>query len=636
MPQRHKTAGIKSNHVGKSSPTSTRRLGQCIRRSLVTGVVAGVVSMSYAIEVPKARAGSFVADVCQTGGGTLIGVFGVEEELLGSASFVGGERTCLHPGQALTMQLGPNASGYMNLQGGLYVYTVPEGISISSYSLELDAYAAPCEVASGHCPGGVGQVFVDHTGELDPHYDFRDLGEGFKGPVDLDVAELSRVSSVTIGVTCDSGCPSSQEIASVAIPQAQFTLLDTTVPRVISEFGPPQSGSPLAGDAEWSFTASDPGGSGVYRVSDVVDGGTITERVIDENEGLCRTVAGTMTERTFVSPRPCPQEVTGVIVLNTNDLTDGEHSVRVYVETAAGNTTDLYDGRISVANGPTVDELPTIIGSSRVGSTLTATNATLTPRAEQEWASPVAGQWKRCVSQSDCQAIPTATDTTYVPTTADVGYALVYESIGTTKVTDAVANGLTHTTRAESVPTLPVSEASDSEPGCSSGCVSGTGGGDGGGNGGNGIAEGGPAGYAMGTTVTLSLGSLTAPAPGSVSLLGDASPWKVSLSISPRIVHRYTTIKLTGRITTSPRPASGKLVYLQARKVKKQRHRAARVYGPWITFMALRARDNGTFGAAYRFRLGGHHEYEFRAVAPAEGDFRNRTGNSPVVTVRER
>jgi len=51
--------------------------------------------------------------------------------------------------------------------------------------------------------------------------------------------------------------------------------------------------------------------------------------------------------------------------------------------------------------------------------------------------------------------------------------------------------------------------------------------------------------------------------------------------------------------------------------------------------MALRANPNGGFSSTYRFRLGGRHTYQFRAVAPAEGQFRNRTGSSQIVAVHE-
>jgi hypothetical protein len=51
--------------------------------------------------------------------------------------------------------------------------------------------------------------------------------------------------------------------------------------------------------------------------------------------------------------------------------------------------------------------------------------------------------------------------------------------------------------------------------------------------------------------------------------------------------------------------------------------------------MALRANTGGAFTATYRFRLGGLHTYQFRAVAPAEGQYRDPTGTSSPVTVSE-
>jgi hypothetical protein len=54
-----------------------------------------------------------------------------------------------------------------------------------------------------------------------------------------------------------------------------------------------------------------------------------------------------------------------------------------------------------------------------------------------------------------------------------------------------------------------------------------------------------------------------------------------------------------------------------------------------VTFQAFRARSNGTFSSVYKFKLGGHHTYQFQAVAPAEGQYRNPTGDSSTITVKE-
>jgi hypothetical protein len=90
-------------------------------------------------------------------------------------------------------------------------------------------------------------------------------------------------------------------------------------------------------------------------------------------------------------------------------------------------------------------------------------------------------------------------------------------------------------------------------------------------------------------------------------------------------------------VSTSPRPSNGKLISLQARYVTfVGRHHHRRVlYGEWITFKLVRSKPNGTFSATYRFRLGGRHTYQFQALAPAEGQYRNPAGASSVQTVTE-
>lgn len=137
--------------------------------------------------------------------------------------------------------------------------------------------------------------------------------------------------------------------------------------------------------------------------------------------------------------------------------------------------------------------------------------------------------------------------------------------------------------------------------------------------------------------------SIESPGPGSDqgAVLGSGTRWSVSLNVSPKTVRRHTTITLSGLVSTSPRPSQGKLVYLQARSVERvwkgkgHKRRRVVVYGKWISFEIFRARSNGVFSSRYRFKLGGRHTYQFRAVAPAEGQYRNPTGTSAVTTVHE-
>jgi hypothetical protein len=141
--------------------------------------------------------------------------------------------------------------------------------------------------------------------------------------------------------------------------------------------------------------------------------------------------------------------------------------------------------------------------------------------------------------------------------------------------------------------------------------------------------------------------ALTAPAltTGSTgaggSPQGHAARWRVSLHVTPRHVRQHTVITLSGVVATSPRPAAGKLIYLQARSVAlvwrgkgSKRHRVT-VGGSWITWKVLNANSSGRFTATYRFKLAGDHRYQLRAVAPKEAGYPNPTGGSPPVLVVE-
>jgi hypothetical protein len=85
----------------------------------------------------------------------------------------------------------------------------------------------------------------------------------------------------------------------------------------------------------------------------------------------------------------------------------------------------------------------------------------------------------------------------------------------------------------------------------------------------------------------------------------------VSLKVSPLKVRRHSKIKLSGLVSMSPRPSSGKLIYPQARSIGgamrgkgSKRHRVT-VYGKWVTFQAFRAKSDRSFGSSYTFKLGG-------------------------------
>jgi hypothetical protein len=309
--------------------------------------------------------------------------------------------------------------------------------------------------------------------------------------------------------------------------------------------------------------------------------------------------------------------------VNTQSSEDGSHELQVTVIDAAGNQSIAYAGTLTTDNAPTISSPPSISGSAQVGLTLSAANAMFAPRAGLGPLGAVSGQWLRCSgSGTGCSPITGANSSTYTLTTADKGYAIEYES--------TAQDAYKHTAHASSAPTVAVTE-----PGSGGNCAGSSCQGASGGNGGSGVGGNGANGSGITVTVNGAGSNL-----GSVPL-GSNVRWKVSLKVAPPKVRRGTMIKLTGSVTTSPRPSSGKLIYLQARSLGtvwrgkgRKRHRVM-VYGKWVTFQAFRAKSDGSFSSIYRFRLGGKHTYEFQAVAPAEGQYRNPTGTSVLRIVRE-
>ena len=238
------------------------------RAQIVLGVSPGAACL---LAVPSlASAGTFTALTCHDRSGNAIGTRGWS---VGSASgeyIVFGD-SCASGGQgSFGLTMGPDPTGnYYNGNGNSMTYSVPAGLSISSYSLQLYAFGGPCGIQDAQCANGFGEVCVNHTGQSDPNYDYRNLGVG-AATTTVGAGELSGVNYVSVGVSCDPGQDLSYQCPGSADPEAQalvsggsFTLLDSTVPSVTNVSGSLIAGGTLTGDDTISFTASDSGG-GIY------------------------------------------------------------------------------------------------------------------------------------------------------------------------------------------------------------------------------------------------------------------------------------------------------------------------------------------------------------------------------------
>lgn len=422
--------------------------------------------------------------------------------------------------------------------------------------------------------------------------------------------------------------------AQVSVYRATIVMLNSSVPAGSSFEGGPTTTSTLSGEQDLKFTAADPGGPGVYLVSATVDGATAYDQVPSGDSSTCVNQGQVASGYSFLSVTPCAQSLSVTVPINTAQLADGTHTLKVSVTDAASNVAEVFEKTFTTDNAPTVTSPPSVSGVAQVGSTLTGTPGVFEARSGLGPLGSVSSQWLRCSGAgTNCAAIPGATSTTYTPVAADKDYAIEYEN--------TVEDAKKHKANSISAPTVAVAEAPGSGGSCagSSGCQSGNGGN--GGNGGSGSGGSGSGGGTGGPGGNGANGSLTVNVTGSnqgLATLGSGVRWRVLLRVSPRRVRRGSRIRLSGVVSTSPRPSGGKLVYLQARTigVRRRRGHQVKVFGKWVTFQAFRARADGSFASSYTFRLGGRHVYEFQAVAPAEGQYRNPTGTSNTITVTER
>jgi hypothetical protein len=105
------------------------------------------------------------------------------------------------------------------------------------------------------------------------------------------------------------------------------------------------------------------------------------------------------------------------LYLDTTQLLDGAHSVVVDVGDGADVDT-VWSGTIETLNAP-LGGVPTIAGSSAIGSSLSAAPGSWSPQP-----TAIAYQWERCSAGGSCSAIDGATTQSYTVADADVGAQL--------------------------------------------------------------------------------------------------------------------------------------------------------------------------------------------------------------------
>jgi hypothetical protein len=113
------------------------------------------------------------------------------------------------------------------------------------------------------------------------------------------------------------------------------------------------------GTANIAFTATDPGGPGVYRVTVEIDGNTLYSATPNTNGGDCAPVGADPTTgaQMFDTQQPCLQTETVDIPIDTTGLTDGEHELKLVVTDAAQNSSTVLDQTVTTLNRTSVSAL---------------------------------------------------------------------------------------------------------------------------------------------------------------------------------------------------------------------------------------------------------------------------------------
>jgi hypothetical protein len=332
--------------------------------------------------------------------------------------------TCTAADQgALVLGLAANASGYQNLARAEWIFTAPPWATIAGYNIQITgSYAIP---STG---GGMGQTFVKASDENDPVYDYRNLGEGSRGAYTISRTPPAPVNWIATGASCDGQdgpCPANVLVSQLEVSSTAILLNDSTTPTVTNLSGPLVSGASLRGTAEATFDAAD-SGPGVYSGHLIVDGQNQPATVLDSNNGWCQNLGQTSNAtRSFAHPDPCAQSTSASLTLDTTTLHDGQHTLKLLVDDAAGNSTTAYNATITTNNAPANTTTPTITPTQvSLGDTLTAQPGNWT-------APPGAGnitytyQWQDCTATTnECTPIPGATNTTYTPTPSDTSHTL--------------------------------------------------------------------------------------------------------------------------------------------------------------------------------------------------------------------
>lgn len=146
-------------------------------------------------------------------------------------------------------------------------------------------------------------------------------------------------------------CSTSATNAELQINSSTLLIKNEATPEAAA-VGGSLTESPASGNADVTFTAHESYGTGIYRVSVLIDGTQVYSATPDMNSGFCEPHGTYDGALLFHTSHPCPAETPVRAEVPTSAILDGPHVVEVDLEDAAGNKQTVFSKTIQIQNHP--------------------------------------------------------------------------------------------------------------------------------------------------------------------------------------------------------------------------------------------------------------------------------------------
>jgi hypothetical protein len=321
--------------------------------------------------VPSAHAGTWMLVSCVNPDGSAAPSDGWSGFAQGQVTIGDGNNTHCAPGVPLAAELG-NEVAAVNGQSQVLQFTPPAGSTLvgGALSVHLTAYGGHPEAAAAEANVLEPQDTIDASDAVFLCVDQSGCGSAdaanaaYTGPLTLAADRggnlyVTAICTALSGFNCDTPVEGNDGFWALAqVSSAHLLLSNIAAPQ-----GTGFSGSALQrnarGVAHVVFTASDPGGPGVYTVSAAVDGTPVYSGTPNTNDGSCVPVGTDTTGALmFDSAQPCPATEVVDVPIPTSGLSDGAHELSLTVTDAAGNSSTVLDQTITTSN-PKATPTPT-------------------------------------------------------------------------------------------------------------------------------------------------------------------------------------------------------------------------------------------------------------------------------------